>query len=92
MDNLEKFIMYVGLNDKNTKKQEIKTKTAKSTIADICGNCTISDGTQVKEKTLKVELLFTSYSEVTLQAQKIKEKLNQETIVIEKQIINSVLV
>ena len=39
----EKFILYVGLNDKDTKTQLVNTLQAKESIADICGNCTISE-------------------------------------------------
>lgn len=97
----EKFILYVGLNDKDTKKQEVETLQAKENIADICGNCTISevfgayvhdDGTKVKETTLKVELLFISYLTAVKLAKDIKKALNQESIALERVNTNSTLI
>lgn len=98
---MEKFILYVGLNDKDTKTQLVNTLQAKESIADICGNCTISevygayvhdDGTKVKETTLKVELLFISYSTAVEYAKSIKQALNQESITLEKVNTDSTLI
>ena len=97
----EKFILYVGLNDKDTKTQLVNTLQAKENIADICGNCTISevygayihdDGTKVKETTLKVELLFISYLTAVRLAKDIKRALNQESIALERVNTDSTLI
>ena len=96
-----KHVLYVGLNDKDTKTQLISDDAAKHVIAGICKNCTISevfgsyvheDGTQVTEKTLKIELLFTEDKAVLDMASDIKATLNQESIALEKQYTDSILI
>lgn len=97
---MKKQILYVGLKDKDTKKQEVSTTKAKNIIINVCGDCTLSDslgaythedGTTVREKTIRVELLFKSSNEVKRMAQDIKEKLNQESIGYEVVNTNSIL-
>lgn len=97
---MKKHVLYVGLKDKETKKQEVTTSKAKNIIINVCGDCTLSDsigaythedGTTVKEKTIRVELLFRTSKEVKRMAQSIKEKLNQETIGYEVVNTNSIL-
>lgn len=97
---MKKHVLYVGLKDKNTKKQEVTTSKAKNIIINVCGDCTLSDsigaythedGTTIKEKTIRVELLFKTSKEVKRMAQSIKEKLNQETIGYEVVNTNSIL-
>jgi hypothetical protein len=84
-----KQVLYVGLKDKDTHKQEVTKKQARTIIIDICGDCTLSDsigvythdnGTIVKEQTIRVELLFKSVKSVKAMAQQIKTRLNQESI------------
>ncbi len=97
---MQKHVLYVGLKDKTTKKQEVTTATARNIIAGICGDCTLSDsvgvythtdGKRVKEKTIRVELLFKTSKEVKRMAQDIKVKLNQESIGYEVVNTNSIL-
>jgi hypothetical protein len=102
MESLSKYVMLIGMADKDAKVQTIPTEQFKDTINKVCGDCTIfenitgyyshEDGTKVKEDTLKVELLFKNDAEVRLMASKLKTELNQESIVLEKFVTNSMLV
>jgi hypothetical protein len=98
---MKKQILYVGLKDKDTKKQEISTRKAKNIIAKLCQDCTLSEsvgvythrnGKQIKENSIKVELLFKSESEVKEIARNIKAILNQESIGYEVVESNSMLI
>ena len=98
---ITKHILYVGLNDKDTKKQEISTKQAKDYLFNLIGDCTISDATghythdngmAVLEKSLRIEMLFKKNDEVMRYAQAIKSKLNQESVALEVQEVNSTLI
>ena len=97
---MKKHVLYVGLKDKNTKKQEVTKAQARNIIINVCGDWTLSDsigaythkdGKQVKEHTIRVELLFKTSKEVKRMAQDIKEELNQETIGYEVVNTNSIL-
>ena len=101
LQTLTKHVLYIGLNDKDSKVQEITTDKAKELIAKTFGDCTISDalgvythedGTEVKEKSLRVELLFKADKEVIKNVKVIKALLNQETIGYEVQKVNSTLI
>ena len=101
METIKKYVLLVGLNDKDTKKQHTNKNTAKKRIMAICGDCTISDavghythsdGTEIIEKSLRVELLFKSDNEVIGYCQQIKKELNQESIALSVQYENSMLV
>ena len=102
---MEKFILYLGLNDKDTKVQKIDTAkaheicehillhyTAGGTVSEVKGIYTHNDGTSIIENTLKIELLFTTEDTVKLLAEKLKEVFNQESIAVQKQPIDSYLV
>lgn len=77
---------FIGLNDKDTKKQEISTDEAVKIIVNtipcdftfsICnGVYTHKDGTKVCEVTIKVE----STKSLLIYMEEIKCKLNQESI------------
>lgn len=79
-------IYYIGLNDKDTKKQEIQTDEAIKIITDlipidftfsICnGVYTHKDGTKVCEVTIKIE----SRKSLSGYIEQIKKELNQESI------------
>lgn len=101
MAKLLRHTLLIGLNDKDTKKQVITNPMAKQIIMGICGDCTISDaegrythedGTEVTEKSIRVELLFKADNQVVSYARKLKEKLNQESIVMTKDYIESILI
>ena len=97
---MKKHIFYVGLNDKDTKKQEYPKEYFLSTIYETVGDCTISDsygyythadGTLVKEPSLRVEMLFKNDADMPKFADKLKVELNQESIGYETMESNSVL-
>ena len=104
---MEKFILTIGLNDKDTKTQKYDTITAYKmiesvlkqytdgyTIYETNGAYKHNDGYFVVEKSIRVELLFTTELQVRIIANKIKspECLNQETIAFEKITTDSQLI
>ena len=100
MKQLEKYTLYVGLNDKDSKKQEVKTEDAMRMVTNIVGDNTMqivhghythADGSQVNETTLKIELLFKNDADVRLYCNDIKRLLNQESIAVNKEISMSAL-
>ena len=94
---MEKFVMYVGLNDKETKKQEISTKKAidiicktlaKQGITDLTlnqgmGIYTHEDGTKTTEISLIITMLFVERVQVINANSDIKTILNQECVALE---------
>ena len=101
MAKLLRHTLIVGLNDKDTKKQVCNRHTAKKVIMNIVGDCTISDaighythedGSQVNEKSLKVELLFKADNQVIDYAKRIKKEFNQESVALVKDYIESTLI
>lgn len=101
MKTLEKFVLYVGLNNMHSKQQEIKTEDAQQIVNLICGDNTTQvvkghytheDGTQIDETTLKVELLFKDDASVRLMCQDLKRELQQESIAVSKTVEMSALI
>lgn len=102
----EKYILSIGLNDKDTKEQIIdKSRSYKivedilikngingGTIYDTTGFYRHEDGVIVREPSLRVEILFSSKSSVMEACKALKEEFNQETIVFEKISLESQLV
>ena len=100
-----KFTVITGLNDKETKKQEITTETAYkiifktlknngvegATLTEAIGFYTHNNGEEVIEKSIKIELLFVDYKTVKAVAEALRVALNQESIVIESIELNSEL-
>lgn len=94
---MKKFVMYVGLNDKDTKKQEISTEKsidiickalAKQGITDLTmqqgiGIYTHQDGTKTTETSLIVTMLFVERVQVINAISDIKTILNQECVALE---------
>lgn len=104
MESVTKFTLYVGLNDKDSKLQEISTLDACKIISNIatshCGGATISEttgiythenGTIIIEKSLRVEILFATTDQIKMMVTDIKRALNQESVAVQKEIINSEL-
>lgn len=102
---MEKFILYVGLNDKDTKVQKINTleayKIVNNIVMQYTNGATIyeangiykhNDGTIVIEKTLRIELMFINREIVNKIIDILKRVLNQESIVLQIEKINSELV
>ena len=101
MDTLKKHTLYVGLNDKDTKTQLVSNPQAMDIVNKICGDCSIREitgyythenGEKVKENTLKIELLFKEDNQVLTYCQDLKRLLNQESIALNVENINSRLV
>ena len=101
---MDKYILYVGLNDKDTKTQKIDTLSAYNLANNILLNyvegATVTqskgiykhqNGNVVIENTLIIELLFTDKTTVETIAKELKIALNQESIAIQKQTIESYL-
>ena len=101
---MEKFILYVGLNDKDTKTQKIDTLSAYNlannillnyvegaTVTQSKGIYKHNNGNVVIENTLIIELLFTDTATVEQIANDLKKALNQESIAIQKYNIESYL-
>lgn len=92
-----KFTIIAGLNDKDTKKQEVTIEQAYNTIFEALKNngvegatlteakgfYTHHNGEVVVENSIKIELLFIEKSTVQKIAEDLRQKLNQESIVIE---------
>lgn len=100
---MEKVTLYVGLNDKDTKVQKINTleatKIVENLISDLCGGGTIynaagvykhDDGTLVIENTLKIELFEVPAAALEQLIKTLKSILNQESIIKQTEVINSV--
>lgn len=99
-----KYTLYVGLNDKDSKIQEVSTTEAIKVITNLCltytDGATIfeadgiykhDDGTVVIEKTLRIELMFIELETVKTIVDTVKRLLNQESVVVQKEVINSEL-
>lgn len=94
-----KYNIYIGLNDKDSKKQEVSTRRAKEKVIEILTNNNINgltmykvdgvfkheNGAIVFEKSLKVELLEVNKNEVLKSIEELKKALNQESILLEKE-------
>ena len=96
MNTQTKYILTIGLNDKDTKQQKYDTITAYKlveqitqkyvdgyTIYETKGGYKHDDGTYTYEQSLRLELMFTTELQVRLIANSIKTTLNQESIALE---------
>ena len=101
---LEKYTLYVGLNDKDSKTQEINTVDAYKivsnlmiqmfdggTISEAQGIYKHDNGTFVTETTLRIELLFVEKESVKKFVDILKRVLNQESIAVQHEIVDSEL-
>ena len=101
---IKKFTLYLGLNDKDTKRQEISTLEAYKVVSNILakdfGGGTIfeaqgiykhDDGTIVIEKTLRIEILFTELPQIKILVELLKKMFNQESIAVQEENIESSL-
>lgn len=102
---MKKHILYIGLNDKETKQQEISTldaykvvfNTVKkyydgATITESRGFYTHDSGAVTFETSLVCSILFAEDDKTRLLAEDLKNLLNQESIALEIQDINSSLI
>ena len=94
---MTKFILFLGLFDKDSKAQEISTlnafKIASNLVTDIVGYGTITeamgiythdDGTIVNEPTLRIEITGSELEKIKRLAIALKQAFNQESIALEK--------
>lgn len=101
---MNKQTLYIGLNDKDTKIQQIDTLEAVkivsnvltgyvdgATIYNATGIYRHDNGDIVIENTLRVELIEADAGRLAEAVKIIKTALNQESIIIQNEIINSVV-
>jgi hypothetical protein len=99
---MTKYTLYIGLNDKDTKKQEIPTNGAlvllaqylkDATVQECTGFYTHENGEFIIEKSLRVEKLdFSDTFDVFAAIRDLKIIFNQESIAVESVECNSELV
>lgn len=100
-----KYTLYIGLNDQHTKNQEISTleafKIVQNILSDKTGGGTVynatgiykhGNGEIVIENTLRVEIVAAPLEAVKTAIQFIKSALNQESIIMQTEHIESVFV
>jgi uncharacterized protein (DUF2344 family) len=96
---MKKYKMTVGLNDKNTERQEVATSTAKNILANIllndfeiyaftmteCEGCYKMQSTSniVFEKSIRLEIASDTDIDYKAIINSIKSALNQETVMVE---------
>ena len=94
-----KYTLYIGLNDKDSKVQEISTLDAYKMIGALVGDCTIQearglythqDGTTVLETTLVVQVIdFSGNMDIAPVVETIKTALNQESVAVIREQVDS---
>ena len=96
---IEKYILNIGLNDKNTKKQELKTADALKIIKKTLFNNGVEgytiyngfglykhdNGAITQEKTVIIEFIYIQESLIDKIIELLKKELNQESILKQKQ-------
>ena len=101
-----KFTIIAGLNDKDTKKQEITTEEAinkivkvlklaeveGATLTEAKGLYIHEDGAAIFENSIKIELLFITEETAKGICKLLKSVLNQEAVVLEITELNSNLI
>ena len=100
-----KHILYIGLNDKDSKQQEIETLTAfkivlntvkayydGGTIKECKGFYKHESGAVTIETTLEVSILFAEENKTLALVQDLKQLLNQESIALQIEDIKSTLI
>lgn len=101
---MKKFTLYLGLNDKDSKQQQISTLEAYKVVSNILANDfgggTIfeapgiykhEDGIVVVETTLRIEILFAELPAIKNLVTTLKKVFNQESIAVQEEVINSSL-
>lgn len=102
---MKKVTFYIGLNDKDSKIQEIDTQNARNTIENIfienCDGCTIytakgiythENGVKVVENTICVDVFDMDDKDVFYIAEYLKKAINQESIAVNVQEINCMFI
>ena len=91
--------LFIGMNDKNTLKQELPIEEVKAKINEVVGDCTIKEGAtgyythdngqKVIEKSLEVVKFGGSKRQIVNMAKQLKKILNQESIILKTQVSKS---
>ena len=105
---MEKLTISIGLLDKETKTQLIDNEQAMQKVNDCFlsrldaftvyfakGIYTHENGSQIQENTIRVEVVTfndNDYNSTIQSIKEVKKALNQETILLEKQVIDSYLI
>ena len=101
---MEKWTLYLGLNDKDSKVQKISTLEAYKVVSNLIatnfeggtifeakGIYKHDNGVIVTENTLRIELLFAEETRVRELVDTLKVVFNQESIAVQKEVITSQL-
>ena len=93
------YTLFIGMNDKDTHKQELSTEEFRERIANTLGDCTIREGatgyythdngTKVIEKSLEVTKFGGTKKSIVNMVKQLKQILNQECIILKTQISKS---
>ena len=102
---MDKYTLYIGLNDKDTKQQKIDNleaskivqnilteKTDGGTIYNATGVYKHDDGTVIIENTLRVEIVAVPLLAIREAIEIIKIALNQESIILQTERVESVFI
>ena len=102
---MNKYTLYIGLNDKDTKRQQIESleaskivqnilseKTDGGTIYSATGVYKHQDGTIIIENTLRVEIVAATLEAVKEAINIIKTALNQESIILQTERVESIFI
>ena len=102
---MNKYTLYIGLNDKDTKRQQIDNleaskvvqnilteKTGGGTIYNATGVYKHDDGTIIIENTLRVEIIAAALDPIKEAVNVIKTALNQESIILQTERVESVFI
>lgn len=100
LERITQYVLYVGLNDKDVKRQIVPTDIAEEIAMETIGDCSIErirgcytheNGKRVYENTLKISILFRSDEEIARYIDELKHKLNQESIAVMRNSVESAL-
>ena len=95
MTQQNKYVLYLGLADKDTKQQRITTSKAMKLVNQVVGDCTINKikgYCQVfKKNTLTIEILFCTLDQIKGYCEQLKTIFNQECIAIQEIQLNQAL-
>ena len=102
---IEKYTLYVGLNDKDSKIQKVNTVEAYKIIENLLLNLNVEgatifeakglykheNGEYVTENTLKIEIMFVEKPIVKQLVDSIELILNQESVAVQREVVESEL-
>ena len=105
-NKVNKFTLYIGLNDKDTRKQEVSIEEGKEVIStifakngiegatflDAKGIYTYVSGDTEEENSFKIEVLFSTKKQIKRTIEEIKQQLNQESVALVQEKIRSSLI